>query len=354
MAISYVGSGEATTSVAVSEATLLGDQIVVFTSASGAPTDTAGNTYTALETVGGASAFNAYVCLSAKASGAGTNTISQHGTGSTGPVAYWHGRGANGTDNNAVSYATNTGTPPNPGNVTTSNAGETIVVAARHTSGVNTNGASYVLRLGTATASIQDWIGAGSGSQATAFVGNSVTWFAVAVTLTAPALTATSTVTFGETGNLTGVGALAGVSTLTFPETGNLGGAGTLAATSTVTFPETGNLGGAGALAATSTVTFPETGNLGGAGTLAATSTVTFPETGNLGGAGALAATSTVTFPETGNLGGAGALAATSTVTFPETGNLGGAGALAATSTVTFPETGNLGGACAHLLPHPP
>lgn len=160
------------------------------------------------------------------------------------------------------------------------------------------------------------------------------------------ALSGTASITFGQTGALTGAGALAGSATITFSQTGLLRGTGILAGTSTITFSQTGALGGSGALVGASTIIFGQSGNLLGAGALSGASSITFSQTGDLKGAGALSGSTTITFSQTGDLQNltAGAISGTASITFSQTGSLAGAGALVGAAAISFTQLGALTG----------
>jgi hypothetical protein len=169
------------------------------------------------------------------------------------------------------------------------------------------------------------------------------------------ALTGSTTVTFSQSGTLTGDGALSGSSTLAFSQSGTISGNAPITGASTITFSQAGSLVGAGALAGTSTVTFSQSGSLSGAGALSGSTTLTFSPTATLTGNGALTGTATVTFNVTGTLtSGAGSIAGTSSIAFTAVGVLKGTGALSGSTTLTFSQVGVLdtGNAVLETIPY--
>lgn len=158
-------------------------------------------------------------------------------------------------------------------------------------------------------------------------------------------LAATGTLVFAQSGTLKGTGALAGTDGMVFGQSGALKGAGALAGTAAAVFAQTGSLAGAGALASTATLVFAQTGTLDQpSGAMSGTATLVFAQTGSLTGAGALASSATLIFAQTGSLAAAGALAGSAAAVFAQTGSLAGAGALASTATLVFAQTGSVAG----------
>ena len=187
-AITYQGSGTASAAtITVSEAVAAGDTLVVLfiSTATTAPTDNASggsNAYTSINTSLGATNVVCYGVISSKAAAGGSLVITPPAT--TSFVAYAHYQGA-GSFDSATSANLGGSSVPNPGNVTPAGAGETIVAGSFTFGTSQTAGASYALRQAgsSTTLAIQDQIGAGAGSTATAFGTSATSWSAVAVTL---------------------------------------------------------------------------------------------------------------------------------------------------------------------------
>lgn len=181
--IAFLGTGSATsTTVTVSEAVNAGDTILVGVAGVTAPTDNAvggSNAYVAIETALGGT-LSVYGCVSAKAASAGALVITGGGASL---VTYAHYSGV-GSFDTAVSANTGAASNPDPGNVTPTAAGETIV-AVTIAATVETAGSGYALRAaGSATAPAwQDKIGAGTGSTSAAFGTSATSWSAAAVTM---------------------------------------------------------------------------------------------------------------------------------------------------------------------------
>lgn len=95
-------------------------------------------------------------------------------------------------------------------------------------------------------------------------------------------ISGSTSITFGQTGNLTGSGLIAGTGALVFGQTGNLVGTGTLAGTASLAFGQSGALVGDGAIAGTTTLTF----NAWATASLSGTTALVFGVTGRLNGGG--------------------------------------------------------------------
>lgn len=161
------------------------------------------------------------------------------------------------------------------------------------------------------------------------------------------AISGTATVTFGQSGALTGAGALAGSTAVTFGQSGNIKGAGALAGTAATVFGQSGALTGSGAMVASAAVTFGQSGALTGAGALSGSSAWSFGQSGALVGSGALAGNTAWAFGQSGALTGSGALAGSSAWTFGQSGTLTNltAGAISGTASMTFAQSATLAGA---------
>lgn len=155
------------------------------------------------------------------------------------------------------------------------------------------------------------------------------------VSISSAAASGTSTLQFGQTGTLTGLGALTGTSALTFGQSGAIAGQGALTGTSALTFGQSGTLIQPG-LQGTSALVFGQSGTLAAAGTLAGTSALQFGQTAVLAASGVLAGSSALTIGQSGTLIAAGILAGVSALTFAQTAALVGSGALAGSSGLTF------------------
>jgi hypothetical protein len=184
----YQGSGQAAFgSVTVSEAVAAGDTIIVAFQGNivSAPTDSSSNTYVDLNSGLGGSGTQVWGVLAAASVGAGTLVITPPAP--TAIVSYIHYSGVYAFDSASSDNSGSTSTP-DPGNVTPSSSGETIVAVSQGTT-APTAGSGFTLRLSSANGTWQDKIGAGSGSQSSAFSGTVSFWEAVAVTLIpAPAI----------------------------------------------------------------------------------------------------------------------------------------------------------------------
>jgi hypothetical protein len=123
----------------------------------------------------------------------------------------------------------------------------------------------------------------------------------------------TATITFGQSGAITGTGKLAGTATITLGQSGTLKGKGALAGTTGLTFGQSGAVKGSGALHATNGITFGETGALTGKGALAGAGHIVFGESGALTQPFSFG---TITFAGTATLTGKGALAGSASLIF--------------------------------------
>jgi hypothetical protein len=193
-------------------------------------------------------------------------------------------------------------------------------------------------------------------------------WAAVTMAIrpaaTAGAISGSTTLTFSNSGALTGAGALSGALTTAFTTAGILKGAGALSGSTaltfstsatgrlvaaasgstSLTFSTSGALTGAGALSGALALAFTPSGTLTGAGALAGSSSVTFTPTGALVGSGALSGSTTLAFTTSGNLEGQQASGASSSFSFTASGTLTGSGALSGSASFAFTASASLGG----------
>ena len=140
-------------------------------------------------------------------------------------------------------------------------------------------------------------------------------------------------------------GAMSGVATLTFSNTGTVTGVGALLGNASLTFANSGVLTGAVSISGVTTLTFTDTAVLTGTGVLQGSANQVFANTATLVGAGALSGASSIVFVNTGTLDQpSGAIAGSIALAFANTGALQGTGSLIGTSSILFDVTGILGG----------
>jgi len=342
-----------------------GSTFVVFCQADATPntpTDNKGNTYTAVTTAVTNSSIvsRMYYCQNGTGGSGHTWTFTTPFSADLSMYVLEILGGLTTGILDAVNQVLDSSSPFTVTSAATTQAAELAVAAMSGNSGTNpathAESTGYTIRSEVTTGG-PNWTGAiaskvlsATGAQTPSFTENGGTTAGVHIATFKEAsggggaLTGSSTLTFSQSGTLTGAGALSGSTTVTFSQSGTLTGSGALSGSSTVTFSPTSTLTGAGALVGSATFRFSPSGAIAGAGALAGSTTVTFSPTGTLtdSASGGLTGAATLTFTPTATLTGSGALSGSTTLTFAQSGALTGAGALAGASTIAFTPSGTL------------
>lgn len=154
----------------------------------------------------------------------------------------------------------------------------------------------------------------------------------------------TTTIIFGQTGDLHASSVPAGTTTITFGQTGALKAGAILAGSTTITFGQSGALLSAAALTGSTPVLFGQTGALLSQSAFAGSSAITFSQTGDIKAAGAFAGSTPITFGQTGDFvaGTSGAnFAGSTSIFFSQSGALLSNALFAGQTTVIFGASGD-------------
>ena len=153
------------------------------------------------------------------------------------------------------------------------------------------------------------------------------------------AMSGTASLTFGQTGALTGTGNMTASAALTFGQTGGLSGRGALTGATSLTFGQTGNAIAVGLMTGSTSLTFGQSGSLAGSGQMVGSTSLSFGQTGVLGGIGALTGSAPIVFQISGTLdvpGGSGEMQGSASLTFGSTATLTATAALSGSTSLTF------------------